>query len=560
MVVASGIVGLVVRRRRHRTVGVAAVALVALVDIAGSYLPRSAAELVEIDRTVGLRASMGARASLGVAAVAVALLVRGVWRGQRRAWGAAVAGSAASAGLQVLRDASWQAAAVCGVVAVGLVADYRSYRVPGRAVRAPWLVVPAAAIAALAFGAFGWAEHGDGLPDLSFAGRARVVARGMLFLPPGVTGTTRAGRAFLDVLPVGGAAVAVVGAASLFVLAGPDRRRAGARVAPARFVAEHGRTSAAPLAALPGNELIVLGDSTVVGVRIFAGVSVAVGPPISVDGDEQRDLAAFVSLCEQWGTIPAVVDAGPATAAAGARVGFAPLKIGEEAFVDLASFSLAGKARANVRHSATRAERDGITVLRYDAASRTPALDGELAAISDAWLATKHGPELGFTLGRFDPGRLVAQHVYAALDASGSAVAFVTWLPYERRRGAVLDLMRRGADAPPGVMELLIARSLEDLRARGVERASLGGVPLASTGDRVGALDRALGWVYEHGGTMYEAKGLFAFKRKFDPRWEPMFLLYPTGADLPRIAAAIGRAFLPPGRAALTGWLPRRRR
>jgi lysylphosphatidylglycerol synthetase-like protein (DUF2156 family) len=75
----------------------------------------------------------------------------------------------------------------------------------------------------------------------------------------------------------------------------------------------------------------------------------------------------------------------------------------------------------------------------------------------------------------------------------------------------------------------------------------------------VGPLDRALGWAFERGGAVYEAKGLFAFKRKFDPRWEPMFLLYPTGTDLPRIAAAVGRAFLPPGLAALRGWLPRRR-
>lgn len=560
MAAAGGVVSSVVRRRRHRRLGVLGVAAVALVDIAGSYLPRSAAELVEIDRTVGLRTSLAARAALGVAAVAVALLARGVWRGQRRAWAAAIAGSAASAGLQVARDASWQAAAVCAVVAAGLAVDHRAYRVPGRAVRAPWLVVPAAAVAALAFGAAGWAEHGDGLPDLSLAGRAQVVVRGLLFLPPGIAGTTGAARAFLDMLPVGGAAVAVVGAASLFVLARPDRRHTRERVAAERFVAEHGRTSAAPLAALPGNDLVTVGDGIIVGMRIFAGVGVAVGPPVSADTDVQRGLAAFVARCEQWGTVPAVVDAGPATAAAGARVGFAALKIGEEAFVDLASFSLAGKARANVRHSATRAERDGVTVLRYDAAARADAIDRDLAAISDAWLATKHGPELGFTLGRFDPARLSAQEVYAALDAGGTAVAFVTWLPYDGRRAAVLDLMRRGASAPPGVMELLIARSLEDLRARGVEQASLGGVPLASTGERIGALDRALGWVYEHGGTIYEAKGLFAFKRKFDPRWEPMFLLYPTGADLPRIAAAVGRAFLPPGRAGLMGWLPSRRR
>src|SRR5581483_6960522 len=136
-------------------------------------------------------------------------------------------------------------------------------------------------------------------------------------------------------------------------------------------------------------------------------------------------------------------------------------------------------------------------------------------------------------------------------------VAFVTWLSYSAGEAAVLDLMRRAEDCPPGTMELLVTRSLEDLRQRGYRSASLGGVPIASTTGRAGPIERALGWVYEHGGTIYEAKGLFAFKRKFDPRWEPIFLLFPSGGDLPRIATAVGRAFVPSGHKAWREWLPR---
>lgn len=150
----------------------------------------------------------------------------------------------------------------------------------------------------------------------------------------------------------------------------------------------------------------------------------------------------------------------------GRALGFSALKLGEEAMIDLDQFSLAGKARANVRHSVTRAERAGLGVLRYRAEVRTAGRDGELRAISDAWLASKHGPELGFTLGRFDPDRLEVQETYVA-EAEGAVQAFITWLPYDAGRAAVLDLMRRGPECPPGAMELLIARSLEDLRDRG---------------------------------------------------------------------------------------------
>jgi phosphatidylglycerol lysyltransferase len=116
-------------------------------------------------------------------------------------------------------------------------------------------------------------------------------------------------------------------------------------------------------------------------------------------------------------------------------------------------------------------------------------------------------------------------------------------MPYRDGKAAVVDLMRRSPDAPSGTMELLFAETLEDFHGRGREEASLGGVALASTGEREGRLERSLGWVFEHGGRVYDAKGLLAFKQKFAPAWRPQYLLYPTAFDLPRIVVAVARAF-----------------
>ena len=98
-----------------------------------------------------------------------------------------------------------------------------------------------------------------------------------------------------------------------------------------------------------------------------------------------------------------------------------------------------------------------------------------------------------------------------------------------------------------GTMELLITRSLQAFAEQGRCEASLGGVPLASTTDRTGQLDQVLGWLFEHGSALYDAKGLFAFKKKFAPQWEPIYLVFPTTADVPRVALAASRAFFPPG-------------
>ena len=96
-------------------------------------------------------------------------------------------------------------------------------------------------------------------------------------------------------------------------------------------------------------------------------------------------------------------------------------------------------------------------------------------------------------------------------------------------------------------MELLITRSMEAFRAAGRREISLGGIPLASATDRTGRIEQAAGWLFEHSGAVYDAKGLFSFKKKFAPDWEPLYLIYPTRTDLPRVAFAIGQAFLPPG-------------
>jgi phosphatidylglycerol lysyltransferase len=58
-------------------------------------------------------------------------------------------------------------------------------------------------------------------------------------------------------------------------------------------------------------------------------------------------------------------------------------------------------------------------------------------------------------------------------------------------------------------------------------------------GEPHGPLDRGVALLFEHLNAFYGYKNLFQFKRKFAPRWEGRYLVYPRGADLPRVAYAM---------------------
>ncbi len=154
-----------------------------------------------------------------------------------------------------------------------------------------------------------------------------------------------------------------------------------------------------------------------------------------------------------------------------------------------------------------------------------------MASVSAAWLATKRGGELGFSLGRHDDDMRDSQ-CRVAVDDDGVVVGFVTWRSYDSGRGWVLDLMRRTPEAPNPTMDLLIADGMAELAASGCGHVSLGAVPLPH------------GRVAER---VYAATALRRYKDKFAPVWEDRFLVVPGRRHLPAAMRAVAHAYCPGG-------------
>ena len=303
---------------------------------------------------------------------------------------------------------------------------------------------------------------------------------------------------------------------------------------------EHGRRSLSAFAAQEDkHHLVVAAGRGLVAYAVRGQVAFAAGDPLCADADLEACARGWLEHCRHNGWTPCVYEAAEEGLSVYHRLGLRSLKMAEEAIVDLGSFSLAGGKRAALRSMVHKVTRMGLVVRRYDRANGPePAVDEQLEEISEAWLAEKRLGEMGFSVGRFSLESLDEAFVFVCLDGD-RVIAFTTWRPYRGGRAALLDLMRKRKDAPSGTMDLLVARALEELRAAGLEEASLANAPLANVGEPRGGLEKGVALLFENLNAFYGYKNLFQFKKKFAPRWEGRYLVYPRGVELPRVAYAL---------------------
>src|SRR2546427_10901148 len=104
--------------------------------------------------------------------------------------------------------------------------------------------------------------------------------------------------------------------------------------------------------------------------------------------------------------------------------------------------------------------------------------------------------------------------------------------------------MRRRPDSVYGVMESLIAHSIEEAARRGIVEVSLGVAPrVIARGDTSGAMDRALRTMFWGLDRFQRSRTLSHFKAKFSPCWEDRSLAM-RGASV-WIRSALGSLLRP---------------
>ena len=309
-------------------------------------------------------------------------------------------------------------------------------------------------------------------------------------------------------------------------------------------------SASTPALALLGDKALIYNDEHTAFVMYgVAGRSwIAMGDPVGPLDAGTEAAWRFKLEADAHGARPVFYQVSAERLPLYVDLGLTLLKLGEEAFVPLEAFSLAGADRRWMRRSLVEAEKAGLTFEVVPAAA-VPALLPTLRAISDEWLGTKTTREKGFSLGRFDESYL--RHFPMALVSAPCAggreiVAFANLWCGAPGGEISPDLMRRSADAARGVMDYLFIQVLLWGKAEGYSMANLGMAPLAGLSSPTLARaelaplwSRAGAFVYGRGEQLYNFQGLRAFKSKFAPIWEPRYLASPGGFALPRVLANV---------------------
>ncbi len=546
--------GFSVPRSAPRIIVALLVMLAGLLDVLLVLGFHFSTRIVSWERDLPFALLHGTRTFVTLAGLFLILLGRGLLHGRRTAWIAAIGLLAVSALSHLVRGIDFAHTIVgFGLIAV-LVWRRRDFRArpdvltTGRAIR-----IALAALALLPlYAALGFVlmRHGFTEPVTAGVAAREILARMLFTTSSDIAGATRHTRWFLDSITIVWAAVLGFGVLEILrpvlhptVETARDRRRA------LDLLHRYGATAMSYMTTWPGNTLLLNGQGDAyVAYRLVGPVALVLGDPVGTPDGCLRAIDEFVDLAAINGWTPCFYGVTSRYLPEYERHGLASLPIGEDTLIDLPSLEFRGKQWQDVRTAINRAGRAGISFRMISQVDADPAITRQLWEISDAWTKDRGLPEMNFTLGRLTDPPDAEVRTAIAIDQEGQVQGFITWLPVYAGHGWVIDLMRRREDAFRGIMEFLIAESASVFKEEGACFISLGAAPLARAsrdGNDDGVLENVFellaGWL----DTFYHFGSLYEFKRKFSPRWEPIFLIYPGAASLPRVGYALLRAYLP---------------
>ncbi|MFH8804988.1 phosphatidylglycerol lysyltransferase domain-containing protein [Streptomyces sp. NPDC017936] len=318
---------------------------------------------------------------------------------------------------------------------------------------------------------------------------------------------------------------------------------------------KHGGRDSLGHFALRRDKAVVFSPSgkAAVTYRVVSGVMLASGDPIGDVEAWPGAIERFMDEAKAHSWTPAVMGCSETGGEVWTReTGLDALELGDEAVVDVADFSLAGRAMRNVRQMVKRIERAGYETRVRRVRDLGGAELERIRRAAEDWRGTDTERGFSMALGRVgDPADgdcliATAHKADAEPGPYGDLKAILHFVPWGTD-GVSLDLMRRDRSADPGMNELLIVAALQAAPKFGIARVSLNFAMFRSAlarGEKIGAGPVLRAWrgLLVFLSRWFQIESLYKFNAKFQPRWEPRFVVYRASGDLPRIGFAAMQA------------------
>ena len=488
--------------------------------------------------------------------LALILVARGLARRKRRAHRLAVGFLLVLAALHVLHGFDG-GAAFAALVAVALVARRQDFDAPGDPTTTPLLLARAALVVATIFGygaAALWINRISADQPYTFAFAVRETTRSLAGLS--LRGSPHVGDPFGAWFPV---SVFILGvAAAVWLLTAwlapwryrhrpQEREREAAR----SLVASWGADTLAPFALRADKSYFFSEDERAfLAYRVVGGVAVVSGDPIGPRSEFERLVTRFIAFAHERDWRIVILGAGERCLALYRARGLHALYHGDEAVLEVASFSLDGRQIRKVRQSVHRLAAAGYTAEALHPRAIEPDLRLRLESIAREWRGA--APSRGFAMALDALFRLEEQEALFVIgrDPDGEPQGFLHFAVSQPGSALSLSSMPRLRTTPNGFNEWLVAETVEWARANGYGRISLNFAPFAALLtpqaelSRLQRLERRVLLAFKG---RFQLDNLLLFNRKFFPSWERRFVVYERRRDLPRvgIAALAAEAYLP---------------
>ena len=279
-----------------------------------------------------------------------------------------------------------------------------------------------------------------------------------------------------------------------------------------------------------------------IAYRVVAGAMLASGDPLGPKELWPEAMREFKTIADRHAWLIGVMGCSDLASEMWVETcDFQSLEMGDEAILDIATFSLEGRAMRNTRQMVARAKRNGYEVSISPISLLSDSELHEWRVRAAEWRGKERERGFSMSLGRFGQRR-DDKALLVAAKKDGKTEAFLQLLPWGEKRYS-LDVMRRSPHADPGINELMITEFIEWSAKMEITHLSLNFAAFRSIferGEKHGAspILRITRWALLIASKWIQIESLYRFNSKFQPNWETRYLVFPKGGSIVRIGVA----------------------